>query len=156
MLKMNAEKKNMHRVLRIVSLCTGLLLSTPASAVNFGLEVAGGLVSPDPTPHFQLTANLQQVLASRFSLGFRGGLGLNVTPGVTLLVPLDLFVDIGLSPRFGLEAGGGLWLVPNTYALLRAHFGGGFRANFYPIQLSLHVGYLQPGVVALARVTYFF
>ncbi len=139
-----------------MALMLALLVPTHAQAVNFALEVAGGLVSPEPKPHFQLTANLQQVLASRFSLGFRGGLALNVSPGVTLLVPLDLFVDLGLSPRFGLEAGGGLWIVPNTNDVLRAHVGGGLRANFYPIQLSLHFGYLQPGLVALARVGYFF
>ncbi len=153
---MTPQFKWIRRTFSTLSLAVALFAAGPAAAVNFGLEVSGGLVSPEPRPHFQFTANVQQVLASRFSLGFRGGLGLDVTPGVTLVVPLDLFADIGLSSRFGLEFGGGLWIIPNTYALLRAHAGGGIRANFFPIQLSLHVGYLQPGLVLLARVGYFF
>jgi hypothetical protein len=127
-----------------------------AEAVGFGLEVSGGLTTPAPTPHFQFAADLRQNLVSRLALGFRGGLGLTVNGGTTFSIPLDLYLNIFLASRFSLEAGGGLWIYPNTDTTLRAHFGGGLNIRFGSLELAFHVGYLQPGLVALVRVGYFF
>jgi hypothetical protein len=147
------------KLARLSAVAAGLafmFVPSKAEAVGFGIEVAGGFTTPAPNPYFQFTADLRQNLVSRLALGFRGGLGLTVNGGTTLNIPLDLYLNIFLASRFSLEAGGGLWIYPNTETTLRAHVGGGLNLRFGSLELAFHMGYLQPGLVALVRVGYFF
>ncbi len=142
-----------------LALLAAVILSATSAHASFHIGVdagAGYWAVPTGTSfpgvaQFDAHVSVRKGLGDHFQLGLRPGVMFNVSPDVAIGIPIDAQFRFKLAIVY-LEALGGVAILLNDAAAVRAHVALGVGLTLLGFSFGLEAGYLMNGPVAGIRI----